>query len=78
MKFKLPLTPSYIIPWFNKEDGRDRNIYNTIAMLAHLMRAIDPTYPWIERFKDLLAAHPTISKEAMGFPKEWEKIPLWK
>jgi abortive infection bacteriophage resistance protein len=78
LKFKLPHTPASIIPWFNKEDGPDRKIYNTMAMLTHLMRSIDSTYPWFERFKELLAAHPTISKEAMGFPKDWEKNPLWK
>jgi abortive infection bacteriophage resistance protein len=76
IKFQIPLNPSYLPGWFNKT--ADRNVYNTIAMLAYFMRMIDSEYPWFDRLKELLNAFPNIDKQAMGFPENWKEIPLWK
>src|SRR5262249_53883225 len=74
--FQIPQSPAYLMGWFNQKE--DRKVYNTIAMLAHFTRAVDATYPWFDRLKELLNEFPTVSKQAMGFPEKWQEIPLWK
>lgn len=74
--FQIPQSPAYLMAWFNRQ--ADRNVYNTIAMLAHFMRCIDASYPWLGRIKELLAEFPLAEKSAMGFPEEWQDVPLWK
>lgn len=74
--FQLPQSPAYLMAWFNQKE--DRKVYNSIVMLAHFMRAIDASYPWFDRVKELLNEFPLAGKEAMGFPEKWQDFPLWR
>jgi abortive infection bacteriophage resistance protein len=74
--FQIPQSPAYLMAWFNQK--ADRNVYNTLTMLAHFMRCIDAGYPWFDRLKELLNSFPMANREAMGFPDKWQEIPLWK
>ena len=53
-------------------------LYNTLTMLAHLMRTIGPTSTWRTDLQALLATHPTADLNAMGFPADWNIRPLWR
>lgn len=52
-------------------------IYNSLAMIAHLLRhqADDTTYP--ARMKELVATTTGWQQRAMGFPKNWSERPIW-
>lgn len=53
-------------------------LYNTLTLLAHVMRMIGPTSTWRDDLKALLATHPTGDLPAMGFPADWATRPLWR
>ena len=53
-------------------------LYNTLTLLAHLMRTIGTTSTWRADMKSLLGVHPTGDLAAMGFPADWDKRPLWR
>ncbi|MBR3743523.1 MAG: hypothetical protein IKN31_00250 [Bacteroidales bacterium] len=40
--------------------------------------AVQPDNAFVKDFKDLLATHPEVDVNAMGFPAAWQNEPLWK
>jgi abortive infection bacteriophage resistance protein len=71
----VPKFPTALAMLFNNSD--DRHIYNTLAMLGHLMRVISPKTTWPIRLRQLIEEYPVIDTNAMGFPSDWQKLPLW-
>lgn len=55
----------------------DRNLANTLAMLAVMLRAASPGTSWPRRVKDLILATPHADPAAMGFPARWQTQSLW-
>lgn len=55
----------------------DRNLYNTLAMLALMLRSLSPDSSWAGRTRDLILAMPLADPAAMGFPSGWERLTLW-
>lgn len=54
-----------------------RKVYNTLAILAHLMDVIAPNHQWKTNLRRLLKNH-QIQESAMGFPTDWERLSIWK
>lgn len=54
-----------------------RKLYNTLVMLLHCLNVVAPHHHWRTRLKNLLGLH-NIETTAMGFPKNWEQLPLWQ
>lgn len=55
-------------------------VYTTAAIIQHFMRQLSPGSTWGDRFKTHIAtfpAGPGIALHHAGFPKDWEKLPLW-
>lgn len=81
-KFKLPrkkpphLRPNFFEdPLLPKQEGK---IHNTLIILIHLLRCIDPATDWPERLIRLLRTlHPDLIPE-MGFPADWQSRPMWQ
>lgn len=48
-------------------------LYAAIAITQYLMLSISPHSQWSERLKSLLIEHPSVPKNAMGFPENWER-----
>lgn len=77
LKMKVPTKkPAGLSASFHPE--KDRLLYNTLAMLAFLMHRISPATEWPERVRHLITSTPAVSTEAMGFPVDWQRRPLWK
>lgn len=55
----------------------DRNLYNTLALLAWMLHAVSPGSSWAGRVKQLLQDTPLVDPAAMGFPPKWEGLALW-
>jgi abortive infection bacteriophage resistance protein len=58
--------------------AEDRRIYNTLAMLAHLVGVINPTSDWKQRLQTLVQNTPAIDVRDMGFPPAWTRLPVWQ
>lgn len=58
-----------------------RRIYGTIVVLAYLLARVHPQSDWKARIRDLIETQASalgLEMEAMGFPADWERSPLWK
>lgn len=56
-------------------------VYNTLAVVAHLLSKIERTSTWSESMSALaltFPSNPRIGLESMGFPEDWEKLALWR
>jgi abortive infection bacteriophage resistance protein len=81
-KFKLPRKKPphlranfYEDPLLPKQEGK---IHNTLIILIHLLRCIDPSTDWPQRLTRLLRTlHPDLIPE-MGFPPDWQTRPMWQ
>lgn len=63
---------------FNREPSAHGRLYNTLAMLAYLLRGISPDSQWRRKLIELLDSCPQASTTVMGFPKGWRSLPLWE
>jgi abortive infection bacteriophage resistance protein len=54
-------------------------VYGAIAVAQFLMQRVSPNSHWPARLKELMRTLPaTFSQALMGFPPDWETLPLWK
>jgi len=56
----------------------DRRIYNTLTLLAHIVNIIEPENHWSHQLRALLHAQTYPVTQHMGFPADWESLPIWK
>lgn len=56
--------------------------YGPLALMAYLVRHIDPTSRWPCRAREQLLRFPKVPyldvHQNMGFPHDWAELPLWK
>ncbi|WP_394277376.1 Abi family protein [Luteococcus sp.] len=55
--------------------------YNALAVIAYLLRGIDPACDWAPRMTELLHEFPTshaLTLHSIGVPDGWDELPLWK
>ena len=71
----IPACPKEITPNFNK--NADRNIYNTLVMLAFLLKLMSPGTSWVERLKELFEENQMVDPLMMGFHLDWMERPIW-
>lgn len=79
VKMRLPSKkPAELSSVFNRDEDAHGRLYNTLAMLAYLLRGISPESHWRNKLIELLGTCPQASAEVMGFPGGWETLPLWE
>jgi abortive infection bacteriophage resistance protein len=71
----LPRTPLAIVSWFNARE--DRNIYNTLVMLAYMLNKMSPGTTWVQRLRQLIEETLLVNPLVMGFPENWRDFSLW-
>lgn len=71
----LPSSPPHLAAAINQ--AADRQIYNTLAIIAFILAKIAPASDWKRRIVQLVNDHPTGDLAAMGFPQNWEMLQLW-
>ncbi len=52
-------------------------LYNRLVIIAYLTGIIDPQIFWKSELVDLMISYPSISKERMGFPSNWQDMDFW-
>ena len=66
-----------------RDDGapkQDFGLYNSLAVIAYLLRSIDGSGDWTRRLKELVATFPSVPHlgiDSMGFPNGWTQLELW-
>jgi abortive infection bacteriophage resistance protein len=74
--WKLPShRPHSLVVNLNRADRN--HLYNTIATLAYLMDILNPGHHWKQRLRALFDHHSCVDGREMGFPDNWQKLPLW-
>ncbi|GAB3708141.1 Abi family protein [Corynebacterium nasicanis] len=61
-------------------EERKFSTYNALAVIAYLMRSIDPAAGWAEKAAGVLRSFPTsevVTVAALGAPAGWEGLELW-
>ncbi|HYG07269.1 MAG TPA: Abi family protein [Stenotrophomonas sp.] len=53
-------------------------IYCALAILRHLLLVVSPGCHWKARLEGLLAQHPHVCRQAMGFDPDWQSRTLWR
>jgi abortive infection bacteriophage resistance protein len=79
LSLKMPIPhkkPIGLVSNFNAT--QDRLIYNTLTMLAFLVRQINHRSTWHLRIKELINATPEVCPKQMGFLDTWQALPVWK
>lgn len=77
LKMQLPrMKPKQLSAAFNPAE--DRRLYNTLTLLAYLMRIISPASTWETRVRQLLESCRLADTAAMGFPQDWQQREFWR
>ena len=64
--------------WVAFAHGDDRNkVYNTLVILLHMIRVIDPATSIPNRMRRHLETLPVSLRHHMGMPLGWEVFPIW-
>lgn len=59
------------------EGWRRQRLFPVLVSLQTILCTISPRSTWGARLHDLVAATPSISRRAMGFPEDWFDDPFW-
>lgn len=51
--------------------------YAQAVMIEALLRVVAPGSLWGERLADLLAQHPKVRLDRLGFPEGWQQRSVW-
>ncbi len=73
---KLPKKPWQLHQSLNLQ--QPKHLYNTLVMLEYTMNIISPDHHWKGRLIALFERHPIARPAAMGFPSEWQALPIWQ
>jgi len=63
---------------YKRQMERNHTFYAQAVMLYALMYIIADGSKWQHRMADLLAKHPKVNIQDMGFPIEWHQDPFWR
>lgn len=75
--FRLPLPQNK--PYnlrTNMNVSQPDKLYNSVVMMLHFMDVIEPGHAWRAQLLALLD-HYQVPTSAMGFPNNWQTLPIW-
>ena len=72
-----PKRPASLVAQRQRDPEAQLRIYNTLVMLAWLMRSISPGSDWHLRVREHAETRPELWGD-MGFPGEWQTFDLWQ
>lgn len=77
LTFRLPThRPHKVLAALNTK--QPRRLYNTLAMLCHMLDVVSGQHHFRQRLFNLMSTHPMATPSAMGFPSDWQKANFWK
>lgn len=78
INFKIPNQPTNLAQSLVNPSPSPAAIYNTLVIMIFLIEHANPGSGWRGRLKAHLKSHPTSDAAAMGFPVNWESMPMWR
>lgn len=63
--------------WIDVSQTKQVKLYAQLCYLAYMQDCIHPENTFKQELFNLIEAHPNVDTEAMGFPENWRKEPLW-
>ena len=75
---KIPHNPDVVAQSIVRFEPQTRYIYNTLVLLAYLMDIIDQHNTWGRRVRHLVHHQQFPVASHMGFPANWDQLPIWK
>jgi abortive infection bacteriophage resistance protein len=65
------------LPWIDLTYNNNRRCYFFLCTLNYFLHTINPGGHFKQRLLDLLARHPNVPQQFMGFTQQWDQEPLW-
>ena len=53
-------------------------LYNTLTLMAHVIRTVAPSSTWVIDIAQHLQSHPLGDLASMGVPENWTNRPIWQ
>ena len=63
--------------YIDEANKTEHKVYNTLVVIQYLMTVICPESHWAIQLNELITKY-HIDINRMGFPNEWQKLPLWQ
>lgn len=63
--------------YVDEHNKTEHKIYNTLVVIQHLMDVICPDSKWVNNLAELINKY-DIDYKRMGFPENWQNLPIWK
>jgi abortive infection bacteriophage resistance protein len=73
---QLPNNPTYT--FLTNRDIHPNKLYATLSCIIYVLNIINPDHSFGRKFKVLLEMSTNVNLKEMGFPKNWDKEPIWK
>lgn len=64
--------------WIADFSFREQTLYPQLCYVVYWLNSISSSNTFVADFKQLLAKHPSVRTQLLGFPRTWEQEPLWK
>jgi abortive infection bacteriophage resistance protein len=64
--------------WYSPVKFDNLYVFAVLTLLRYLLRFIDPQSGWQADLENMLTEYPEIPLNLMGFPSNWQDIPIWK
>lgn len=73
-----PKIPKRDPQWHTPVLVANDRMFGVLTILKYCLDYIAPQSAWPKRFTELIGTFPNIPLTSMGFPKNWERCPIWK
>lgn len=64
--------------WITDFSFREQVLYPQLCYVVYWLNSVAPYNTFVPDFKQLLAKHPSVKTQLLGFPHNWEQEPLWR
>ena len=58
-------------------DEETKKLYYILSTILYFLQTVNPKNTFGSRFTQLIDKYPQVDLNAMGFPNNWQKEPLW-
>lgn len=74
-----PMMPKHMPNiWITDFSFREQTLYPQLCCVVYWLNSIDSRNTFVTDFKLLLAKHPSVKTQLLGFPRNWEQESLWR
>lgn len=72
-----PIVPKKLKLPFISIPQETKKLYYILSTILYFLQTVNPKNSLVSRFTQLIDKYPQVDLNAMGFPNDWRKEPLW-